>query len=267
MQRQFWQAAAIGLFAFLTIGGCAHQTGSDIPAIHSEVRGDQDPTIVFINGNAATLAVWNDIEDAMFELGYRTFRSDREGTGNSVLGARPYDIANEVQALQTALAASQITGDKLIVAHSYGGLIASLLAASDETVIGVVLVDAMLPTEMTEDYNTSILEQYRPQYQALRDQAPDLAEAVIPIVESFPETARALADLEWPNALPVVTIRAAQAADPEVRQNISARAHEAFVAEDPDYRSKVHAENSGHQVMRDQPDLIITTIRSLLEEE
>ncbi len=267
MQRQLWTAATIGFWTLFTTTGCAHQPVSEIPAIHSEVRGEQDPTIVFINGNAASLGVWNEIEEAMFELGYRTFRSDREGTGNSVLGARPYEIENEVQALQTALGESQIAGDKLIVAHSYGGLIAARLAQSDATVIGVVLVDAMLPTEMTEAYNTSILEQYRPQYQALRDQAPDLAEAVIPIVEGFPETAGTLADLEWPTELPVVTIRAARAEDPEVRQRISANAHDAFVAKDPLYRRKVRAENSGHQVMRDEPDLVITTIRSLIEED
>lgn len=267
MQTQFRKAATAGLFALMTMVGCAHQPTPDIPAIHSEVRGEQDPTIVFINGNAASLGVWNEIEDAMFELGYRTFRSDREGTGKSVLGARPYSIENEMQALQTALNGKEISGAKLIVAHSYGGLIAAMLADSDETVIGVILVDAMLPAEMTADYNASILEQYRPQYQALRDQAPDLADAVIPIVEGFPDTANALADLQWPAQLPVVTIRAARVEDPEVRQRIAANAHDAFVAEAPDYRKKIRAVNSGHQVMRDEPDLVIATIRSLLEDD
>lgn len=256
------------LAAFMTVPiltGCALERQNGVPEIHSEVRGEQAPTVVFINGNGAALDVWTAVEREVFDLGYQTFKSDREGFGESELGARPYSIQNELAALTSAFAKTEITGDKIIVAHSYGGLLAAMLAETDDTVVGVVLVDALIPTEMTPEYTQSVLDQYQPQYPALREQAPLVAAAIIPIVDGYPETASDLADLSWPSQLPIISIRASQSTDPEIRQLIAAEAHQDLVAADPDFRTLVQAEESGHQVMRDQPDIVVEAIKSLLK--
>ena len=254
-----------GFMAVSLLAGCAHERQNSVPEIHSEVRGAQAPTVVFINGNGAALEVWDTVEQEVFDLGYQTFKSDREGFGKSALGARPYSIHNELAALTSALAKNNLNGDKLIVAHSYGGLLAAMLADTDETVIGVVLVDALIPSEMTPEYTQSVLEQYQPQYPALREQAPLVAAAIIPVIDGYPKTVSDLANLTWPSQLPIISIRASQSTDPENRQRIAAQAHQNLIAADPDFRTLMQAAESGHQVMRDQPEIVVEAITKLLK--
>ncbi|WP_447412369.1 alpha/beta fold hydrolase, partial [Clostridium perfringens] len=78
----------------------------------------------------------------------------------------------------------------ILVAHSYGGFIAHLLAAQDRRVAGMVLVDANIPAFFDPAETEAIVGRYRPQYAALRAQAPALAELLIPIIEAYPKTAR-----------------------------------------------------------------------------
>lgn len=256
----------LALVGLSLVAGCSHTPLKNIPNIHSEARGKHTPTVVFINGNAATMSVWNEIESEIYSLGYRTFRADREGLGGSPLGARPYHISNELRAIEAAMLKQNVKGEKIVVAHSYGGLIAAMIAEKDPSVKGVVLVDALLPSELTSSYNTSILEEYRPQYDNVRKQAPALADAIIPVVEAFPETGQYLADTTWPNELRVITIRATQTKEPTVRKQISSTMHQNFVDGAPEYRELVLAEKSGHQVMSDEPELVIDSIKKLFTE-
>ncbi|MEM9168932.1 MAG: alpha/beta hydrolase [Pseudomonadota bacterium] len=250
----------------LVVSGCAGAYTPKPYELHRVVRGDRAPALVFINGNAATLAAWDPIEPTFSARGVRTVRTDRDGFGETPLGPRPYDVRDEVAALQKALRDEGVDGDKILVAHSYGGVIAAALAQADPDVLGVVLVDAVVPGEMTKAYTDEILATYRPQYDAVRAQAPAIAEAIIPVVEAFPETAEKLRDVTWREDVRLIDIRAERTTDSAAMYDASLAYHRRLVAAAPDERTLVIATDSGHQVMKDRPDVVIAAVETLLED-
>ncbi|WP_213092027.1 hypothetical protein, partial [Escherichia coli] len=70
----------------------------------------------------------------------------------------------------------------------------------------MVLVDANIPAFFDPAETEAIVGRYRPQYAALRAQAPALAELLIPIIEAYPKTARRARAVALPPALPVIDI-------------------------------------------------------------
>ncbi|WP_173200399.1 alpha/beta fold hydrolase [Parvularcula mediterranea] len=253
--------------AALFLTACA-SVPAEPPAhdLHAEVRGDGEPLIVFINGNGATLSVWDGIEAALREDGVTALLTDRDGLGGTALGPRPYRIEDEIASLRATIAKLPDGPQEMIlVAHSYGGLIAAGLA-DEENVAGVVLVDALVPGAMTQELVEETLATYRPQYEAVRKQAPDVAAAIIPIVEAYPETADAVSGMAWPNGLTLIIIEAENPAGGPATQAATRSAYRRLIAENPGSRTLVIAERSGHQVMRDRPDLVVEAIRSLIKE-
>ena len=106
----------------------------------------------------------------------------------------------------------------------------------------------------------SVLARYRPQYDALRQQAPALAATIVPILEAYPATAERMQRVRLPARLPVVDIYAEHswAETPESAAAMR-RAHIAFAAAGR-HRESVYAAGSSHQVMRDRPDIVLAAI-------
>ena len=61
--------------------------------------------------------------------GARLITYDRAGFGQSDPNPAPYDITQEVGGLERGLKQLQVNGDLILVAHSYGGFLATLFAA------------------------------------------------------------------------------------------------------------------------------------------
>ncbi|WOI53869.1 alpha/beta hydrolase [Parvularcula sp. LCG005] len=234
------------------------------PPLHVEVDGAGEPALVFISGNGADLTAWAPIMDAVSEMNSRVVRYDRAGLGQSPLSPPPYSIDDEAAALERALADNAVSGPIVIVAHSYGGLIGFLLAENSREIVGMVLVDALIPTELSPQYTDMILAQYRPQYDMVRAQAPQLAKAVIPVVEAYPETAARMATVRIRTDLPLIDIRAENGtvADPVIAEAVRI-AHSQFVGASR-YRRRVLAKGSGHNVMQDRPDVVIEAVANML---
>lgn len=93
---------------------------------------------------------------------------------------------------------------------------------------------------------------------------PDLAKALIPMMEAYADTARAMQDVTLPATLPVVDIVAERSWNETPAEGEAMRAaHKAFVAESPNRRS-VLASGSGHNVMQDRPDVVVEAIKNAL---
>src|SRR5689334_16860682 len=99
-----------------------------------DVAGTGDPTVVFEAGGGNDATVWAQVAPRVRAARVRTFAYDRAGLGKSDLGPTPYSIDDEVQALRSALTSCGLTGPLVLVAHSYGGVLALLSAASDPRV-------------------------------------------------------------------------------------------------------------------------------------
>jgi pimeloyl-ACP methyl ester carboxylesterase len=232
-----------------------------------QVAGDGEPTVVFEAGGGDDSSVWAGIEPAVrLRSGVRTVVYDRAGLGKSPPAPGPYRIDHEVDALERALARFSIKGPIVVVAHSYGGFVAELMAAHDQRVVGMVLVDANLPAAFDDAEIAHIQARYLPQLPALEKANPRLAQVMGPLLRAYPDTVARVRAAPFPANLPTVDIVAEHSwGDSDAENDAMKRAHAAFVAAAPAAREAVVAAGSSHNVMRDQPELVISAIARVLQ--
>lgn len=154
-------AAATCAFAFTAEPLCVHaqvapskEVGADTLVsvggyrLHMNVRRGSGPiTVIFEAGGGADLMSWASVPQL---LAKRTDASivayDRAGLGASELGPLTLTPLEEVQALRRALESLDLPAPSVIVAHSYGALLALVHAETfAEDVRALVLVDPMNP--------------------------------------------------------------------------------------------------------------------------
>ena len=101
----------------------------DEPALWSRVRGEGSPTVVFEAGGGEDASVWDELEADVRERNrVRTMVYDRAGLGRSPPRSSAYSIDGEAEALRLELDRHSVDGPIVLVAHSYGAFIATLLA-------------------------------------------------------------------------------------------------------------------------------------------
>ena len=126
----------------------------------------------------------------------RTMLYDRAGLGRSPPSSLPNRIDREADALRLELDRHGITTPVVLVAHSYGGFVATIVAATDPRIAGVVLVDANLAGFFDDAQIKRLLATYRPQFPALEQAAPELARVMIPVIEAYPATVARLRQVD-----------------------------------------------------------------------
>jgi pimeloyl-ACP methyl ester carboxylesterase len=220
---------------------------------------------VFEAGGGDDSSVWETIEpEIRLPNGVRTVLYDRAGLGKSAPAPGPYRIDDEAAALKHALDRFGIRGPLVLVAHSYGGFVATLLAATDAHVAGVVLVDANLAEVFDDAELAHLRAKYTPKLDALERTNPALAHVMAPLMRAYPETVRRVRAATFPPSLPVIDIVAEHSwGDTEEENAAMLRAHTAFVAASPQ-RELVVATGSGHYVMRDRPAQVIDAVARMV---
>lgn len=109
--------------------------------------GEGAPTAVLINGLRSDHTMWRPALTGMTRQ-TRVCEVDRPGLGSSPKrrGSQRTDAGEHADELRAALTAAGETGPFVLVAHSYGGLIArAFTAQTPDDVAGVMLVDAVYP--------------------------------------------------------------------------------------------------------------------------
>ncbi|MET0553380.1 MAG: alpha/beta fold hydrolase [Vicinamibacteria bacterium] len=228
------------------------------------LQGTGGTTVVFEAGGGADSSVWAALVPQVQALGVKTLVYDRAGLGRSDPRPGPYGVERDARDLRTLLDRCGVTGRVLVVSHSYGGFVSLLTAADDRRVAGLVLVDANVPGYFTPARLDALLAEYRPRYAELREKAPQLAAVMIPMMEAYPASARAVEGARLPEGLPIVDIVAERswATTPADAQGMR-EAHDAFVRGSA-ARSAVLATGSSHDVMRDRPELIVDAVKRLV---
>jgi len=229
----------------------------------TDLQGKGDTTVVFEAGGGADSSVWAGIVPQVQALGLKTLVYDRAGLGRSEPRPGGYGIDRDTHDLRTLLDRCGVVGRVLVVSHSYGGFVSLLTAAEDRRVAGLVLVDANVPGYFTQARLDALLAEYRPRYPELRDKAPQLAAAMIPMMEAYPASARAVESARLPEGLAIIDIVAEHswATTPADAQGMR-DAHAAFVRASS-ARSAVFAAGSSHDVIHDRPELIVDAVRRL----
>lgn len=261
------------LFSLFVVGcgGSTHAPpatqSDDVTALWMQVAGDGDPTVVFEAGGGDDSSAWANIEPAVrLRSGVRTVVYDRAGLGKSPIAPGPYSVDHEVDALERALARFSIKGPIVLVAHSYGGFITELMAAHDKRVVGVVLVDANLPASFDAAEIAHVQAKYLPQLPALEKANPKLAQVMGPLLRAYPDTVARVKAAPFPPTLPTVDIVAEHSwGDTDAENDAMKKAHADFVAAAPAVREAVFAAGSSHNVMRDQPEIVISAIGRVIQ--
>jgi pimeloyl-ACP methyl ester carboxylesterase len=268
--------------------------------MYLECRGSGSPTVVFISGRSDRADIWSKMTDSSGHLKpgssavypqvsrfTRVCAYDRPGTvaitGQHVKASRsspvpqPTTAANGMTDLHALLTAAKVPGPYVLVAHSWGGLIARLYAAYyPDEVSGLVLVDTL--TELLYDglrpqeqaWWIALNSQYSPEldpyhqektnfvpsFQSLRT-APELRRMpVVILVSDQPYNLKPLAAKgELPPGVPVNFGPVIFKAHVDAQKMLAERLHARLILD-------THA---SHYVQTEQPQLVINSIREVVE--
>jgi pimeloyl-ACP methyl ester carboxylesterase len=236
--------------------------------LHIEViRGDAPVAFVLESGGGADLSSWESVPESIAaRTGATVVTYDRAGFGGSDLGPDDLTPPEQVEDLREALDALEVPRPRVLVGHSYGGLMALLHAARHpDEVAGVLLVDAMNPrfVKATGDFIYSTVPR-------ITDPQTDDERALARLVRTF-EPFVLVVGAEEPaiiQPMAVITANAWWGRDGVEDTDVEAAwraSHEATAAGAPN-RWLVVAEGSRHAVPTMRPDVIVDAAERLLRE-
>jgi pimeloyl-ACP methyl ester carboxylesterase len=224
-------------------------------SIRMLITGSGDATVVFESGGGASLEMWGKVQPAVSRFA-RTVSYDRAGAGLSDAGPAPRDGRRIAYELHLALREAQIAPPYVLVGASMGGPYARIYAGQyPEDVAGMVLVD---PTTDNQVFDSSVRG---------------------PSIDAWPATVEQSRASRIPNGVPVLLIDAvsplevpfASAAIRTLRMNNRPE----IEADSIEYQrwlstfaggQRVITNRSGHNVAIEQPQLVIDSIRQVVEQ-
>ncbi|WP_265570702.1 alpha/beta fold hydrolase [Sphingomicrobium nitratireducens] len=233
--------------------------------LHTTIEGEGPVAVVFESGNGNDGTVWADMAARLAGRGYTSLRYDRAGLGQSA--PRPgdaYDVDNEVAALRGLMDRCGVEGPVLIVAHSYGGMIATLMAARDPRVKALLMLDATNAGTENPARIEKLLTLSRARYQELRDYDRDLAAHIIPLMEAWGDTAAKARAAAIPDEIPIYLLVRGIAGSPDDDLEEWQSGMAAFAAGGP-RRYMVVAPGMGHKVAAERPDWVEASALQLLD--
>lgn len=255
-----------------------------------ECEGSGSPTIVFISGRSDRGEIWK--KDVFPEVSKWTHTCiyDRPGTisfsgeklevSKTTLVKQPTTAKNGVDDLHALLMAAKVQGPFILVAHSYGGLIARLYASTyPKEVVGLVLIDTL--TEFLYDslpdsekapwltfnsYYSSELDQYTTQektdllasFNQLQNapQAPPIPAIVL--TSDQPYNIKSLVDQgilseDTPNELGAIAYKAHLEGQKKLSEILKAK--------------QINDTHASHYIQLEQPQIVINAIKAILEDK
>lgn len=225
-------------------------------------RGTSPLTIVMESGGGASFDAWAGLDSMLARrTGATVVAYDRAGFGGSEMGPSDLTPEQQVRQLNSALERLGTPPSRLVIGHSYGGLLAVMHGhLYREQVRGLVLVDPMNVrfVKATGDFvQTTVTHIEHPA--TARDSAVTRMVSGFDCLIASPLASDAGLDLP----IVVVTAGVPWWGKPDIDREWR-RAHQAIAKATP-RRRLIVAERSKHEVPRDRPDTILEAVASLAE--
>jgi pimeloyl-ACP methyl ester carboxylesterase len=219
--------------------------------------------VILEAGSGADSSTWSAVLDGLAAT-TRTCAYDRAGrarsdaTGTRTLG----DAAAELRLL---LETAGEPAPYIVVGHSLGGAFGRVFAAEQrEAVVGLVLVDAF-PPDLQDAWVHPLLGALRPEYEAQLDGLRELVGRVDSL--DWPASEAELRDADLAG-LPIEVLVAPRY-EPRLTEAENTAIAEAWMAAydslSPGLVRWTTAWGAGHQIQIDRPDLVIESVRRLVD--
>ncbi|NKB35899.1 MAG: alpha/beta fold hydrolase [Gammaproteobacteria bacterium] len=260
--------------------------------MHIYCQGEGEPTIVLDSGAGGFSLEWNTIQKSISSE-TRVCAYDRAGYGWSDMGPLPRTSLRIVKELRNLLRNAEIPGPYIMVGHSFGGYTAQFFARNHpQQLAGIVLIDSSHPEQVLRLPKTTKKVSARPENSrtysitrpVLHDHYPkETGARAYRLMSSWkyrftrqeemlnlPRSAEELMQAVPYKTVPLVVLTRGKRVWPhtsygnemekvwrELQDELSALS-----------QNSVHliAENSGHSIHLDQPELVISALRNLLRQ-
>jgi len=261
-------------------------------SINSEAHNN-GVTVLFEAGLGGSALEWQAVVDNL-PAGLTACTYDRTGYGWSDPFGTPRDVRHLAFEIDKLLQHADISGQLLLVGHSFGGFVMRMLAERRSDVAGLVFVDtsheqqfsrmqghanaAMLPTrsqfiirsnDVPENLPADIKAQVRAFGRMRKTYAATHGE-MSRFGESAQQVAKARERNPVPFNVPIVVIRRGKELYNDDTDGLAKNAIWVELQEDltklSTHSKMVVAENSGHHVHVDQPELVAEQLKLLIDE-
>lgn len=250
-------AMDLGRFAFTQVEVEGHQ-------LRMLISGRGSPTVVFETGGSpgagGPLEYWKRVQPAVSKF-TGTVTYDRAGIGLSAPGPKPRDARQVARELHTALHNAHVAPPYILVGHSFGGPLNRVFAGMyPDEVAGMVLLD---PTQeefinWNQARDTNHVERVDEEWKDMQASLAEAHQSRVP-----PGVPVVLITAMGSRVLPSF-ITEKQKEDMETVRQMWLKFHNEWMEKIPDGQH-ITTENSGHGIPFEEPDLVIKTIRQVVE--
>jgi pimeloyl-ACP methyl ester carboxylesterase len=218
------------------------------------------PTIVLEAGGGADLSSWKVVQERLAKAtGSRVISYDRAGYGASDSISSDYDIVEEVSALHRGLETLKTSEDLILVGSSYGAFLVQVYTSRHQnSVKAIVLLD---PNNLAfnDEVGVATVMGSAPKT-PISEMPPPLARQS----RAYPSTLEQLRKERVPPEIPLAVITAGKAWWPTIALNAAwRRSHQQLVTSSKN-GEMIIAEDSGHSIQTEQPDLVVNMISRMV---
>ena len=261
--------------------------------MHINCVGNKSPTIILDSGTGGFSLEWKDIQNSLSQY-VRVCAYDRAGYGWSDMGPLPRTTKRIAHELHTLLQNAGIHGPYIIVGHSFGGFTAQYFARYfNDEIAGLVLVDSSheeqvyrlpengkdvvrrsLHQDRSGMVTKAVLHEHYPKNEAaVAQQLMTRWSAMLTWREemaNYALSSRELRDIHRGPILeiPIVVLTRGKRVWPDTPYGDAMEAAWAELQDElsclSDHSTHIIAENSGHSIHLDEPELVVDAIHDVL---